>query len=337
MDALFDLGLETTRWLQTTYPQLAGFFRLLTAFGDLEFYLVVLPLVYWCVDKQFGKHATYLLAFTYVINSTLKHFLESPRPFWLDESVGLSDAAGYGVPSGHTQSAATLYLLLAGWYRRRWLWGVALVLVVLMGLSRIYLGVHFLQDVALGLLLGVTIVSSYGVWRRYHFEKFRNRILGQRLLPAVLVPVGLALISGVLWFLRGAPDESVAWAARLPMAELQALEELTASLALLLGGGIGFVLEPSRIGFLVTGPWWKRALRYLLGLSVTLAIWAGLRAVFPTEPDWLGLILRFVRYALLSLWVSYYAPLVFVRLKLADVSTQPEGSISVSPNGILKG
>ena len=91
----------------------------------------------------------------------------------------------------------------------------------------------------------------------------------------------------------------------------------------MLGAGIGLVLERTRIRFLVDGPIWQRAVRYLLGIVVAGVIWAGLGQVFPDDPLWLALPLRLLRYSLLTLWVTYYAPWVFVKLKLAQAKPDP--------------
>ena len=103
---------------------------------------------------------------------------------------------------------------------------------------------------------------------------------------------------------------------------------------LLFGLGIAFVFEGSRIRFLVDGPWWKRLLRYVLGMIVMVAIWRGLAIFFegivPADSPWITMPLRFVRYFLLALWAGYYAPLVFVRLGLASARPEPEISLNVT-------
>lgn len=68
---------------------------------------------------------------------------------------------GYSFPSGHAFTAVTLYGILAYWLaraaprRRVWGWGGAFVLILLIGLSRLYLRVHFLSDVAAGYAAGL--------------------------------------------------------------------------------------------------------------------------------------------------------------------------------------
>jgi hypothetical protein len=97
----------------------------------------------------------------------------------------------------------------------------------------------------------------------------------------------------------------------------------------LLGFGIGMHLEASRVRFQVDGPIWQRALRLLLGVAVTAVIWLGLRVVFPSEPLWLGMPLRVLRYFLATIWMSYFAPATFVKLKLASANPEPEIKVTL--------
>ena len=336
VDALYDTSLEVTRWLQANYPQLRGFMVFISELGRFQFYLIIIPLLYWCIHKQLGKHAAYLLAIAYIANAMLKDFLREPRPYWLDEDVGWSSEPTYGIPSGHAQIVLPVYLLVAYRVRRRWVWLVAFILIFLIGLSRIYLGVHFFHDVAAGLLVGVLILAGYFTWLRYFHEQFRNHILGQRLLVVVLLPAVLALIYVAVLALLGEPDTEVVWAAFSDEAAMVGIEEMTAAVGILLGLGVGFVVEATRVHFVVAGSLPKRLLRYLLGMMVTITIWRGLALLFPDDPLWLALPLRFIRYWLAGLWVAYYAPLVFVRLGLADASPEPEVRLTVSEGSIMR-
>ncbi|MDX1663561.1 MAG: phosphatase PAP2 family protein [Candidatus Promineifilaceae bacterium] len=336
MEQLYEPGLEAIRWLQANYPQFAAFMIAITETGRFEFYLALVPLVYWCIHKQFGRQAAYLLAIAYLTNTSLKHLFRTPRPDWLDPSLGIVGETSYGVPSGHTQIATVIYLFLAYWVRRTWVWLLAAVLIFLMGLSRVYLGVHFPHDVLAGFLLGLLILIVYLIWVNFYQESFRNRILGQRLLVAVLLPLALATLYIVSLLLLGDPDQSVVWSPRIEGAELAALEDAAAAIGILLGLGIGFILEPSRVHFVVDGSFGRRALRYALGLLVTLAIWRGLAFIFPDTPLWLALPLRVFRYWLAGIWVAYYAPLLFVRVGLATASPEPDVRLSISEGSIMK-
>jgi membrane-associated phospholipid phosphatase len=329
MDILGDFSLEVTRWLQENYPGLEPFFYTITQSGRFEFYMVALTVAYWCVHKQFGRALCYLLAFNYLINSFLKHLVRNQRPFWDDLSLALVEERGYGIPSGHSQIATVFYGLLAIFIRRGWAWIGAAILIFLMALSRIYLGVHDIEDVLAGILLGLLTLLGYWLWNRYLIARFNKRILGQRLLFALVVPIALVVLYGAGLLLLDPPDWPTEFSELVEVAELQSWEDSATAFGLLIGFSIGFVMEMSRVRFLIDGPLGRRALRYLVGMVGGLAIWLGLDAVFPSEPLALSVPLRILRYFLVALWVSYYAPLAFVRLRLADARPEPEVSLTL--------
>ncbi len=328
MDELYQLSLAITTWLQENYPQLVGLMAAITALGEELFYLATLPAVYWSIDKRLGRQLGYIFLLSAATNNIAKNLFRQPRPFWLDPSVRLREAESYGLPSGHAQHATAVYLLLAAWVRRSWVWLPAFVFILLMALSRVYLGVHFIQDVVVGFMLGLLVLGVFLFWQRAFAERFSRRILGRRLLIMITIPAALAVAYVGGLFLLGAPDLDVPWAEFVPAAELTAHEDVVATVAGLLGFGVGMILESSRIRFRSDGPVWKRVVRYALGIAVALGIWS-LRAVLPAEPEWAALPLRFLRYLLLLLWVTYFGPWVFVKLRLAEADAESEVRIAL--------
>lgn len=323
MEGLTQLSLEWTRWLQENYPQLEGFFQAITTLGNEEFFLATMPLLYWCIDKRLGRQLGFIFFVSIAVNTTLKQAFREPRPFWIEPDLGLADTSGYGIPSGHTQYATTLYLAIAAAVHRFWAWLLALLLIFLMGLSRIYLGQHFIQDVIAGFLVGLILLTALFLWNRYAAPGFSKRLLGQRMLAVLGVVLALALAYAGVRYLIGAPDMNVPWAAFIPEAELSSITEIATAVGALLGFGVGILFEGSRVRFRADGPLLKRAGRYILGIIVTVIIWQGLGAIFPREPLWLALPLRVLRYALVTLWAAYLAPLLFVRLGLAEADPPP--------------
>jgi len=330
MDPLLQMGLNATRWLQENYPQLAGFFVVISTLGLEEFYLALFPLVYWSINKSVGKLFTYLFLLTNALNPLFKHGFRGPRPYWLDPSVNMWEESSYGIPSAHVQLATLTYLFMAGWIRRWWAWVLAVIMIILMALSRVYLGAHFIQDVVAGFVISGFVLLGFLFWQQYTAKSFNRRILGFKLMTAVLVPIVYIVIYVIIRLLIGAPDLSVSWAAYIPAAELSGAESVATAVGTLLGVGIGFLLEGSRIRFRSDGPLIRRIGRYILGMAVALGIRAGLDMIFPADPLWLGLPLRVLRYFLVGIWMAYYAPLVFVRLKLADADPDPGIDLTIS-------
>jgi undecaprenyl-diphosphatase len=191
---------------------------------------------------------------------------------------------------------------LASQLRRTWLWVVAGILMVLVPLSRLYLGVHFPHDLLGGYVLGLGLLLAY-LWLEPRAEAWLvAKGLAWQLGLAVVIPLLLILVL----FTEDGVTEG----------------------ATLMGMGIGFALERRWVGFEVGGLWWKRALRFLLGVVVLLSLWGGLRVVFAAwEP---ALLFRFIRYGLMGLWGGVGAPWAFVRLGLAQVRGAA-GAGSVAP------
>ena len=234
MDALFQFGLDATEWLQSTLPQLESFFQFISTLGLEEFYLALMPLIYWSVHKEAGRALAYVFLLGNVLNTMLKHAFRQPRPFWLDPTLEKFTDSGYGIPSGHAQFTTTIYLFFAFWVRRRWMWLLAIVLIILMPLSRVYLGSHFVHDVVAGFLLGLLVLAGYLIWERRYMTSFGKRILGQRLLTVVAIPLGLTAVYLIIRLIIGEPDTNVAWAAFIPVAELEGVGGMGTAVASLL-------------------------------------------------------------------------------------------------------
>ncbi len=171
MNPFLDLELNLILWLRETLPGLVSVFEVLTSLGNETFYLVFLPLVYWCLDRATGARLTILFLTSAATNAGAKALFDQPRPFTyaptrvehlfdmpLAEAQERYEATGNGFPSGHTQNTLTIWGYLAAQARRLHLPSfpaagalvlvVATLMILLVPLSRIYLAVHFPRDLA---------------------------------------------------------------------------------------------------------------------------------------------------------------------------------------------
>lgn len=296
METIWQWGLEVIRTIQEARgPALDAFFKGVTFMGEAEFFLLLLPAVFWCVDWAVGARMIFAFLLSTYVNSGLKFLFAHPRPPDLDPAVRLAGAEGYGLPSGHAQSAVIVWGYLASAFRRVWLWAVALLLIALIGFSRVYLGVHFPTDVLGGWIVGLVFLLAY-LALELRVETWLKRLsLAAQLALAVLVPLGLLLL------FRSGDAPKVMGA--------------------MLGGGIGLALLVRMVPFRVAGPLWQRVVRFLVGVTILFVIYFGLKAIFPGEGEPLYLALSTVRYALLGLWMSLGAPWLFLRLRLAPSSS----------------
>ena len=290
MEPIMDWGIAVILWLQQLRPAFDGIFEAITFTGDEMFFLLFLPLVYWCLDRRTGARLTLIYLTSVYVNAAAKFIAGQPRPYQYDIAVwAYKHVAMGGFPSGHTQNAVVVWGYLASQIRRKWAWIVAGALMVLVPLSRLYLGVHFPHDLLGGYIIGAIVLLLFLRWEQQGELRLARLQLREQLALAIGVPVLLTVL-----FLH---------------------EDGVTVSATLLGMSTGFVLQPYWIGFEAQDVWWKRVVRYALGAAVMVGLWAGLKAAFASlEP---ALLFRFTRYTLLGLWGSIGAPWAFVRLGLA--------------------
>ncbi|PTA68230.1 phosphatase PAP2 family protein [Deinococcus arcticus] len=248
-----------------------SFWLMVTNLGRDEVFIVALALYTWLVRPSGGRDLGIAFALSYLTNTALKYGLDLPRPFWSDPSVASeaakATAGGPGLPSGHAQMSATLYLGMAAQLARPGFWWAAAALVALISLSRLALNVHYPSDTIVGLLLGVCFAA---LGARGHFP---DHALGRWLPPALVLLVaallpagtprevgaGLGLLAG-FWAVRPTFTPPRDWTGRLIVA--------VAGLVLVFGVYFGLGALPESLKDLPLG----RALRY--ALLVATAAWA---------------------------------------------------------------
>ena len=148
-------------------PWLVPLFIAITRLGNPGFFLALFVLDYWFSDHRRGAHALGLAIAGMALVTALKTFFDAPRP---PEAINLIPISGYSFPSGHATGSTIGYGILAHDLEigsRRARYGVAAVLVLLIALSRVVLGVHFVRDVVAGVVVGVVFLAA-AVWLTEH-------------------------------------------------------------------------------------------------------------------------------------------------------------------------
>ena len=154
------MELELIRQLQSiATPALDLLFQLLTMLGEPVPSVLIFLGLYWTVDREAGEFLGYCLCSSLLLGNAVKDIVQAPRPIGEEgvRSLRVHTATGHSFPSGHTQSAATLYTGLGMYLKRRGPQIAFALLILLVGLSRVYLGVHYPKDVLAGLALGVLV------------------------------------------------------------------------------------------------------------------------------------------------------------------------------------
>lgn len=323
MDLLLDFEISITLFLQNLGTWLSTPFQAITLLASEEFFILILPLIYWSIDSLMGLRLAFMLVISGSFNNYFKMLFHSPRPFWFDSRVtSYSMETGFGLPSGHSQNAASQFGMMAATIRKKGFTIAMLVFIFLVGLSRIFLGMHFLRDVLTGWLLG-----GLFVWLYMRIEKPVAKWLASKTLAVqIFLSFALSLILIILGFIIKAISASwqmpAEWIANAALTGGAVPDPFNMEGMITLGGVAfgfmaGYALWVNKFGQpKVIGSALKRFARYIVGIVGVIALYLGLKMIFPEEPLVLGYALRFIRYTLISLWVSYFAPLIFKQLKL---------------------
>lgn len=263
-------------WLQGIRDSLPGFiesiFVVISAIAASTALIFIPCLLYWCLDKRGGELILFSFSLGSLCNQFIKNTVCAYRPWVRSEAISpsagaLAEATGYSFPSGHTQTAATMFGTIGWRYHKRWPWlnVVCIVFVLLVGFSRNFLGVHTPQDVIVGLLESVAIIVATSFLFAWIDEAEGNdRIV--TIVAAVLTVVYLVYI-----LLKPYPMDYNE-AGEL-MVNPQAMQiDCFKSGGIFSGAIIGWYLERCYVGFSqVQGKDWKRiVLRLVIGLVVVL-------------------------------------------------------------------
>ena len=167
----FDWGILQAIQDYVTCTFLDVVMPIITALGNIGAIWIIAAVALLCTKKYrvYGVVLLGCLAVGALIgNGLIKNAVMRPRPCWLDESVTMLIAtpSDYSFPSGHTAAGATITSAL--FFCRSILWFPCAVLTSLIGVSRMYLHVHYPSDIFGAALFG-TFFGRMG-WKVTHRE-----------------------------------------------------------------------------------------------------------------------------------------------------------------------
>ena len=139
-------------------------FQFFSLMGEIEGYVLLISAIFVFWDRRIAVQSALVVSVAMTLNHLLKIWLQIPRPFVLDglhfEKWAVSAtnaaelAAEYSTPSGHAMAASAFYGFLMSRTSASYLRYGALAAILLVGISRPIIGVHFLEDILLGWVLG---------------------------------------------------------------------------------------------------------------------------------------------------------------------------------------
>ena len=286
---------DITLFFRDLMPWAGELFNFITTIGSELIFISIILIGYWGFNKKESIIAGFVLMFSAVSNYWLKGMIANPRPdssYW---APGV-ETPNYSTPSAHSQNAAAFYGWIGIKVKTWWMMLASSILIVLIGLSRVYLGVHYLGDVLLGWGLGiVTVIVFYKFYDpiKTFVSKFNSDY----------VYLSIAFIGFILIALS-------AFVVPLPPND-----NFGSYGGLMIGLSIGFMLEGKYVNFSVEpieGKKWKIVLRVIIGLLLVIGLLLGLSPILPTSEIWL----RAIRYTFVAIVGIFVWPLIFKKLNL---------------------
>ena len=292
----FPWEVSLMEWLQNALGgSAAGVISFLSAFGEEIFMILVMGVLYWWYDKKAGKGVGLTILAAMVWNTQIKNVFIRRRPYMDHEGVKIlrivtpeADpmdiaAQGYSFPSGHSTNGAAAFAGLGVELKKKWMTALAVLLPLLIGFSRVFVGAHYPTDVLGGWALGLLAVLAVTLLRR----KVKNDY----------VVYGVVLLTALpgLFFCRS--------------------EDYFTAVGLMAGFAAGSLFEERKTRFENTRSVLFGVLRVLGGFAVyfglNLVLKKLLSAVFPGAGETAQLYFRTLRYAVIAFIEFGVYPMLF--------------------------
>lgn len=287
-------GLEIIRAVQLlSNPFLDRFFEFVTNLHHIDFYMLTFPLLLWVYDKRFTRYLVSVFLVGYAANGFLKDFFGTLRPP-ADQVRKVFEYTGTGpaFPSGHAQNPLMFWGAIALQLNRRWITTALAIAVFLIGLSRIYGGLHWPIDILGGWAIGAVMLFLFEYTRSFWVGTHMR--LATKLMAALAIPLVTVALQGAAPWNSPADLAGEAWKAG----------------GAYLGFWIGALLEEEWVGFEPRkGTWVTQVVKVVLGVAVVFGVRSVLKGLLPPIA-----IADFFRYIVVTMTASLMMPWIFSRL-----------------------
>lgn len=254
--------------LRDTLPETQYFFRYITELGGTLVYLGIFFTIFWGINKNFAKSLLFIYVASNFANYYAKAIIANDRP--PESSWLLIGASHLSTPSGHAMSSTVFWGYSSMKIRRIEMWILSILVIILVGLSRIYLGVHWFGDVLTGWFFGLIILIVVLLFE----DNIRNFIAKFNI---IYIYLGLAVLGLVVMILTEIFYES-SYNFGTPGGQM-------------IGLGLGFALEHKFVNFEINLDPRERGkliLRILVGILLISIIYLGLYLIIDSSVFWMS-------------------------------------------------
>lgn len=262
----------------------------ITILGEQTILILLLLIIYFIISKREGQIIAFSVFTTLLLNNAIKICIQRIRPFDHPnrkfEASRIETATGYSFPSGHTQNAAATYTAVGLSFKKRWLWILVIILITLIGFSRVGLGVHYPSDVIVGAALGI----GSAFLGRFLFVKtekcFKKQILLYSITALLFLPFAIIFLNKFI----GNPEK---------------FKDFFTTYAFFLGYLAAVILERKYVNFNCNTSLKTKLIRTAIALVIVVGIQFGLKPVLPDTT-----LFAAIRYFLLAFVTLGVYPLV---------------------------
>ena len=293
----FDWEVDLIEWLQNAAGSVGQTIsKAVTFIGGETVTLLVLLIMLFCYKKEAGKRCGFTMVAASMWYPMIKNIVMRVRPYMAHPdriealSVVEADAdpmdilqQGYSFPSGHSATAVSMYGSIAREIRKKWMWWLAVIVPLLIGLSRFAVGVHYPTDVLAGWGVGLAAVAFSALLEK----KVKTEWIRYLILLALTLP-------GIFWCTS---------------------RDYFTALGLLIGMVTAFPYEKKYVRFQDTRNIPAMILRVLGAFAVYAVLNTALK--LPFDPEWLNSgtlganLVRAARYAIILFVLVGVYPRVF--------------------------
>ncbi|SFP92456.1 PAP2 superfamily protein [Lachnospiraceae bacterium XBB1006] len=282
----------------------------ITKCGQQTVLIVLLCAIYWCLDKQVALRAAFSFCLSGLSAQNLKLIFRIPRPWLLDKQfspvkAAIKGATGFSFPSGHTQSATSIYgsLFVSEKKAPKWIRILIALMPFLVGFSRMYLGVHTPKDVLTAFCISILCIGITH-WLFSYMESEEGIL--QYVLPGLCVLGAiLSVVHGYILYTRG-------------IVEYAKIVDCAKTGGVAFGFVVGYYLEKRFVKFQNSQNRLCNVIKLIIGLALLIALNKGMKAVFKAN-----IIFAVLQKAILVIFILAGYPLI---LKLVNKKNKSENA-----------